>query len=77
MDIADRTTHIDEEVEVTADSGWTLTVYCALVLSVYFVIVWALKITSGRCRSSADLSGKVTVVTGANQGKILFVKCMS
>ena len=74
MDIADLTKHIDEEVEVTADSGWTLTVCCALVLSVYFVIVWALKVSSGRCGSSADLAGKVAVLTGANQGKILCVK---
>ena len=72
MDIPDFTEHVEEEVTVATESEWTLTIYCALVLGVHFVIVWILKISSGRCRSNADLSGKVAIVTGANQGRTLF-----
>ena len=51
------------------DDDWTAVLFCAVFLILYFVIVWYLKVTTGRCMSEANLKGKVAVVTGANQGK--------
>ena len=52
------------------DSGWSLMIYCGIFLVGYFAIVLYLKVTTARCTSTVHLSGKIAIVTGANQGKL-------
>ncbi len=51
-------------------SDWTVVIWCSVALLIYFLVAWYMKVTTGRCDSEATLSGKVVVVTGANQGDL-------
>ena len=49
---------------------WTV----VFALPISYVMVWyIMKMRRGRCTSNADLTGKTVIITGANQGKKIYV----